>query len=342
MTATLQRVREVTDLRLAEAAAGGDPFNPDGTVDVVILRPCNGRGLGARIYEPDMLARDADAFSGVSMYWNHDAAQAQRARGGIPRSPADLAGWIEDAWWDSTFVGREDAELGYGRGAVIGRAKVTDEMAALIRRIPEAIRTSVNASATGMRPGSRSGQRGMLVEGIARDKEQTSVDFVVRAGAGGGVARVLREAAMERSTNVPTMTLREALASPEVREYIRDLAGPYRPQVWATPPADERQIYLERLATGEVHLEIAAGEPLDLRSEGEKTRQRIVESGLPVTPEVALRLAEAADDPSRLRLPPLPSEIRSPAPTTFGGPGSGWADRLRAKGLDPRQFGAVG
>lgn len=236
-------IREQTELSLSlqEAGSGDGLFNPDGTINVAILRPCNGRGPGQRIYEAAMLERDAGKFKGWPMFDNHDSPRAKAARNGFPRPPSELAGAIRESWWDPHFTSPEDAELGLDQGAVMGRCALSDPMEALVRKIPEVVKLSVNAQSTGMRAGSRNGKRGWIVEGIVADPENSSVDLVTKAGAGGRVASLLEslydesnatgghtaghllEASVSDLTSDggdPMTTLQEALQSDEVKTFI--------------------------------------------------------------------------------------------------------------------------
>lgn len=218
----MPEAREQMDLALVESAGGG-PFNPDGTVNVVIIRPCNGRGPYKNIYDADVLARDAGVFSGFPMFWNHDSAKARQERQGLPRSPADLAGVVRESFWDPTYATPGDGQVGLGRGAVIGRCALTDEMEALVRKIPEAIKLSVNAQATAKRPGVRNGRKGSIVEGFVNDPENSSVDFVTRAGAGGEVARVLEAVAMNGADGAVARVreaVSEAASDPAVQQML--------------------------------------------------------------------------------------------------------------------------
>lgn len=165
----------------------GASFNEDGTLNVVIIRPCHGRGFGGRIYTPDMLRENAHVFSGFPMFDNHELPKDRQARGGLPRRPSELAGQIEESWWDPEFSTPEDGRMGFERGAVVGRARLTEAMESLVRRLPRAVKLSVNAKATKIRAGVRNGRRGAIVEGIEADPEFSSVDLVTTAGAGGGV-----------------------------------------------------------------------------------------------------------------------------------------------------------
>jgi hypothetical protein len=184
------------DLRVLEAAVDGDvKFNADGTVDMVLIRPCHGRGVGNRIYEADMLKRYAPTFAGLAMYDSHESPAAARARQGLPRPPSELAGEVRESWFDDSFSTPADEEMGFERGAVIGRVMLTEDAEKLVRRLPRQIKTSVNSEATGLRPGSRRGKRGAVVEGFVNDPERHSVDLVTRAGAGGAVASLYRELA---------------------------------------------------------------------------------------------------------------------------------------------------
>lgn len=184
------RISEQFDLQLMEAANAADPFNADGTIDMVIIRPCSGRGYGSRIYEADMLAANHQVFAGKTMFDNHEAPEAKRARAGIPRPVSDIGGQVLETRWDPTFKTARDAEMGFGPGAVIGRCRLSDIMEGLVRKFPSLVRTSVAATATGLKRGSRNGKPGWIVEGIA-DTPETSVDLVTQAGAGGQVAALI-------------------------------------------------------------------------------------------------------------------------------------------------------
>jgi hypothetical protein len=192
---TVDGARVAVDMALLESGAGDAMFNADGTIDFVIIRPCHGRGIANAIYEAPMLARDAEVFKGLPVYDNHDSEMAKRARRGIPRAPSELAGEIRESWWDPTFTTPRDAELGFDQGAVIGRFMLTSDMESLVRRLPRAVKTSVNVEATRKTPTTRNGKRGMLVEGLFADPERHSVDLVTAAGAGGEVASLYRELA---------------------------------------------------------------------------------------------------------------------------------------------------
>jgi hypothetical protein len=198
-TAVHDGARDSTFQDLAVMEAAPDPsivkFNADGTVDMVLLRPCNGRGVGRRIYEASVLQRDAGKFAGLPMYDNHESEAAKRARQGLPRAPSELAGEIRESWWDPAFTTPHDAQFDFGRGGVIGRCMLTEDMEKLVRRLPHAVKVSVATEATGLRPGVRNGKRGLVVEGFVCDPEQHSVDLVTRAGAGGAVASLYRELA---------------------------------------------------------------------------------------------------------------------------------------------------
>lgn len=185
------------DLSLIESTrSDAVQFNDDGTVDFVIIRPCHGRGIANAIYESAMLERDAHVFAGWPVYDNHESPAAAAARRGIPRPPSELAGEIRESFWDPDFTTPEDSKFGFERGAVIGRFMLTEDMEKLVRRLPRAVKTSVNAQATGKKPVRRNGKVGMLVEGIVNDPENCSVDLVTKAGAGGQVASLYRQLAV--------------------------------------------------------------------------------------------------------------------------------------------------
>lgn len=331
---------EQADLELVETGGEDGAFNPDGTVNVVIIRPGPGRGPGRRFYGADMLREHADVFRGWPMYQNHDTRSAKQARGGMPRSPTELGGVIRQSWWDPDYTASHDTALGFERGAVIGRAALTDTMEALVRRVPEAIKLSVNAQATGTRamPG-RSGQA--LVEGIVNDPENSSVDFVTKAGAGGEIHAALMESLDERAVR-PRTTFVDALLSDEVRGYIRAIATDVRTQTSGMPFSPPRphlsapQRYRQELASGHAHALLEA--------EARRQHEALV-AELPERAQAHLELVEAADDQSA----GLPGWMRVVAARGLdvshfiGGrePRSAWQTRVRARGLDPATFGSA-
>lgn len=214
-------IREQFDLQILESPDGDGVFNADGTVNMVLIRPCNGRGPGTRIYEAEVLARDAGKFKGWAMFDNHDSPVARKARMGFPRPVSELAGAIRESWWDGDFSTPNDDELGFGRGAVIGRCALTDPMEAIVRKIPEAVKGSLNAQATNMRMGSRNGARGWIVEGFADDPENSSFDLVTKAGAGGRVASIL-EACHDSGSATDGLSILEAVADDELAAWLRE------------------------------------------------------------------------------------------------------------------------
>jgi hypothetical protein len=160
----------------------------DGLVPLFIIRPGIGRGKGKHLYEADMLQREvADGrFKGWKMYVDHQASEAKKASGGLPRSIRDLGGFVKEAWWDPAVPA--DLGNGWSEGAVVGLAKPTRLMRDLIEDIPEAIGASISARATEVRPVQRDGHTVWLVEGI---RPKGSVDWVTEAGAGGRVAQIM-------------------------------------------------------------------------------------------------------------------------------------------------------
>lgn len=223
-------IREQQPLHILQSTdPGGDGvFNADGTVDIVIARPCAGRGSAGHIFEAAMLEREHPKMRGLSIFVNHDSPVARKARAGLPRSPSELGGVIRETYFDPAFTTPDDAKFDYGPGAPIGRCVLTDEMEALVRKIPEAVKASMNMQATGVHRGDWNGKKGWVVEGFEDDKETQSFDLVTAAGAGGRVRSVL-EALHNPADDLPFgdeeldmsgMTVQEALETPEVKGHI--------------------------------------------------------------------------------------------------------------------------
>lgn len=190
-------------------------FDSDGCVPVHIIRPGVGKGKGRHLYEASMLARDAHKFSGWRMYVDHQAPEARRAAGGLPRSIRDLGGRIVESKWDSSVPA--DPKRGFGQGAVVGRARPVRYMRELIEDDPGLVEASISASATGVRPVQHQGQRVWMVEGI---NDRGSVDWVTEAGAGGRVAPLLE--ASYSSEEAVEMALLESMSDEEVKAWLTD------------------------------------------------------------------------------------------------------------------------
>lgn len=168
----------------------------DGAVKVAIIRPCVSRGKRIRglppIYTQEMLAENAGVFKNWLMFQDHLTPAMIEALKGGGRSVRDLGGRLVETWYDPQFRMPDDDDYGIREGAVVGWALPQPGTKAMIEADPEILRTSINAfpkaARKGFAPWNREVQ-GYLIEGI-RPRPEGSVDFVIRAGAGG---RVLRE-----------------------------------------------------------------------------------------------------------------------------------------------------
>lgn len=173
--------------------SSGGVIREDGTVKLAIIRPCISRGRRIRglppIYTPTMLAENAHVFTGWHMFMDHLTEQMVEAVQRRNRSIRELGGRIVKSWYDPELVTQEDDTRGYERGGVVGLALPQPPIRAMLEADPEILRCSINAWPTGAREGSHRGKQGMLIEGISTEPPG-SVDWVLRAGAGG---RVLQE-----------------------------------------------------------------------------------------------------------------------------------------------------
>jgi hypothetical protein len=169
----------------------------------VLLRPCVGRGPagvgngpGRRIYTPQLLeslARDG-VFHGWASYMNHESPLARKARMGLPRPPSELANEIVETTFLSGLHDAEGREVRLpARRARRALKPATALVEDLVKRVPRLIRFSLNAQATDMKRGRApwGGDEGWLVEGVENDPENSSVDMVTTAGAGGVVRSLL-------------------------------------------------------------------------------------------------------------------------------------------------------
>lgn len=224
-------VVETIPLLLQESTDGGGPFNEDGTVNVVLIRPGQARGRGKRVYPRELLESQHSFFKGLPMFDNHESPAIKKLRGGLPRPTGDLRGEIRETSWDPDFETPQDTELGHEKGAVIGRAMPTREMRELIEAVPNAVKLSVRTFATGVRRANYRGKPSELVEGFD-GADESSVDFVTRAGAGGHVL-ALAEADYDREHGDAERTL-SGLGDDDLVFHLRE----HRPHLLeaAAPP----------------------------------------------------------------------------------------------------------
>jgi hypothetical protein len=334
------RLSETTGLALIEAPGGDGPFNPDGTVNVVILRPCDGRGPGSHIYPASTLREAAPSFTGLASYLNHEDPKARRAAAKMRRGPEELAGELRETRWDPSFTTPDDHRFGYERGGIVGKfMPATDLVEQLIRRIPGQMKLSINSKAGKARRAKRKdGSDGWLVESIANDPETSSVDLVTGAGAGagGGVLQLVESLEDDYRLieslvdEAPVMTLRDALLTPEVGTFIRDVAsGGSRPtlQVRATAPKSAAQQYREDLASGQLHRQAAVEREARDVPAAVHASMAILEAAVPgaASPAWRTRLARQGVD-----LEPFTAQASQ---------SGGVRDYLRSRGLDPADFG---
>lgn len=204
------------DLQLRESASLVESaVQPDGTLLMHLLRPCVGRGRGAHLYEAAMLQRDAGVMAGWRMFVDHLSPEAQRKAGGMPRSVRDLGGRVVESWWDGTVP--PDPKKGFGQGAVMGKVRPVKFVREMVEDDPEIVESSINATATGVKPVMKDGRRVLLVEGIA---PKGSVDWVTEAGAGGRVVSLMESA--YGSPDDEEAALLETMTDEEFRAYVAE------------------------------------------------------------------------------------------------------------------------
>lgn len=175
------------DLQLVESVQIHEgAVQPDGSMLLHLIRPCVGKGRGKHLYKAEMLEANASKFNGWKMYLNHLSEAARRALGGLPRDVRDVGGIVDESWWDGSVV----AEGRFGQGAVIGRVKPVALIRDLAKLDPRLVECSINATATGVKPGKVGNEQVWVVEGIS-NTPPGSVDWVTEAGAGGQVASLM-------------------------------------------------------------------------------------------------------------------------------------------------------
>lgn len=183
------RVCEAAPVGVLEAKAGS-LFRDDGAVKLHIIRPCSGKGRGRHVYEAAMLQREADKFAGWPMYIDHESPEQVRANGGLPPSITRLGGEVLESWWDPSIP----ASGRFGQGAVSAWVMPSPWMEKMIERFPRQVQASVNTFATGTKP--RRGPGNVLEHVVEGFVDEGSVDWVTRAGAGGGIDMTVLESAL--------------------------------------------------------------------------------------------------------------------------------------------------
>ena len=186
----------------------------EGNVPLIVIRPGLGRGRGRHVYEADMLAENAEVFTGWKMYVDHLAPAARRAAGGLPRPVAHAGGRVIRSWWDP-LVEADDRHP--EKGAVVSEVRPTPFIRELIENDPELLEASISARATSVRKVNQDGRDAWLVEGI---EPKGSVDWVTEGGAGGRVASLLES--VYHSPTDEEMAVLESMNNDELLAHIRE------------------------------------------------------------------------------------------------------------------------
>ncbi len=177
-----------------------------GRFRVTIIEAGPGNKRNKHFYPKEMLERDANKYTGRTIYKNHEHPREAMKRGGLPRPVEDIGGLIERAWFEPN--GGQ-----HGRGAVVGEITLVDRhMVNIARHTPTAIGLSHNARATSVKPSLVAGDKHFVVEGI---EEVKSVDLVTLAGAGGKIDSML-ESELEE-------TMLDSVTLDDLREHRPDL-----------------------------------------------------------------------------------------------------------------------
>lgn len=201
-------------LAISEATASRPvAVDEDGNVLIHMIRPCVGRGKGRHVYEAKMLQENAEKLRGWKMYVNHQSTDERKAKGGLPRDVEHMGGRVLESWWDPEVP----ASGRFGAGAIVGKVRPTPPIRALIENDPELLETSINATATGVKPVQRDGQRAWLVEGI---HDKGTVDWVSEGGAGGRVAPVSILEAVFGTPDEEEAAMLDSMTDDELREHL--------------------------------------------------------------------------------------------------------------------------
>lgn len=179
----------------------------------------------------------------------------------------------------STSEYRESGEDGPGLYAKI---KVRPEYVDFIEEYKDSIGMSIFASGEGVE-GEAEGQRGLLVESFNSEDPYTSVDFVVAAGAGGKVQRMLE-----------SFQAVEALSNDRRQELSTLLNDAYRTDdnyVWVRDFDEESGVvYFDVEGDGEFGVfaqSFTVTNGVAVQLDGERTEVRATTSYVPVNTEVS-------------------------------------------------------
>lgn len=180
-----------------------------------------GAGWGSSgYYSKEVLKNSARLYStGTRMFMNHPTKTEQRER--PERSVEDLAGYLnkESAWWD------ENGPLGPG---LYQQCRVFPRFLNIIQDAAKIIGISHYVLGR-TRTGQADGRTGPIVDSI---DEVVSVDFVTRAGAGGGIiteaerpGRIMNHPGVDDATWQLYESYRQNMSDSAARAVIYSLTG---------------------------------------------------------------------------------------------------------------------
>lgn len=267
------RVSEAAPTGVLEAAAGS-LFRADGAVKLHVIRPCSGKGRGRHVYEADMLKREAGKFTGWPMYIDHETPEQVRASGGQPPSIFKLGGEILESWWDPNVP----AEGRFGQGSVDAWVMPSPWMAQMIEKFPRQVQASVNTFATATKPRRSGNVLEHVVEGFV---DHGSVDWVTRAGAGGGIDTSVLESVMESYWADGAM-------NDEAANWLRE-HQPAVVEALINPPTNAP-------TTGEEDTPVEPKELLEAIAKMSDDQRKTVVEAIVASDEAADVIAEAVDD----------------------------------------------
>ena len=171
-------------------------------------------------YSPALLKNAAGKFTkGLKMYWNHQTAaeEAARPEGNLDHLAGEL---LEDAAWN------ESGPTGPG---VYAKGKVFDRYAPHVKDLAQHIGVSIRAFGTA-KPGEAEGQRGPVIESIAKVK---SVDFVTVPGRGGEILSLF-EAAGRRPATEPPQPQEQEMNEAQIKTLLEAELNPLRAETAAS------------------------------------------------------------------------------------------------------------
>lgn len=277
----------MSNKRLIEAKGKPTASLGDGVFEVRIIESGHG---SSGYYSPDLLETYGTALfkAGRPSFANHPTEAEYENGRDITKIMGRL---VEDSEWRA-----ED-------NALFGKLKVKPEWVDFVEEYKDVIGLSIFASGT-VTEGEIDGQKTTIIESFDVDDPYASVDFVVAAGAGGKVERMVESFKAKEALNSDR---REQLAN-----LVKDAHGSDNVYVWVRDYDDSTNtVYFDIDGNGEYGIYSQSynlNNDIAVELAGEQTEVRVQTTYVPLNPATATT-AEGADKENGM----TPEEIEAVA-----------------------------